>query len=561
MASEYSLPFGHDPASLDASGPLVDENLTLKGGRNGKAQAGGSSLDKALCLARMAGIETWRDEAGEPHLTVPIKNHVEHYRLKADLKSPAGLWLADYYFRSEGKALPSGSRTEVLENLMAEAMSSDRVFVTGRRVARLGNHVFVDLCNPTWEVVEVTPQGWAVRAASEVPIRFTHAPSMLALPYPLRGGQLEDLRPFFNCDDDGFRLIVAWILTGLSGGGEYPILVLGGEAGSAKSTATRYVRALVDPNTAPLRKMPREERDLFIAAKNSLVLTLDNLSTPPAWLSDALCAIALGTSFACRTLYADEGETIFSVASPIVMNGITEQLTRSDLADRAFSVTLHRIPQESMRPKNELDAAFNEVMPSVLGAFLDVLSSALAHLADVSLDRYPRLAQTAKFMAAAEPSLGWEPGTFAQLLERTHKSVAESVLEGDPTLQALQAQVQSNGGQWLFTGTATNLLGMLEEFKPYPTPKKWPSAANKLTLQLRVIASQLRLMGWEVSVDGRDGTRKNGRCIRLSFPASIPSFSPEEMERPSEASDRPKLSDGEALRPDDHSESIVLDRL
>src|SRR5262249_8630505 len=54
--------------------------------------------------------------------------------------------------------------------------------------------------------------------------------------------------------------------------GPYPVLVLSGEQGSAKSTFSELLRALIDPNTAPLRALPREDRDLFIAANNGHVL-------------------------------------------------------------------------------------------------------------------------------------------------------------------------------------------------------------------------------------------------------------------------------------------------
>ena len=70
--------------------------------------------------------------------------------------------------------------------------------------------------------------------------------------------------------------------------GPFPVLVLSGEQGSAKSTLARLVRLLVDPNTAALRAQPKDERDLVIAAKNSWVLAFDNLRYIPAALSDAI---------------------------------------------------------------------------------------------------------------------------------------------------------------------------------------------------------------------------------------------------------------------------------
>jgi hypothetical protein len=82
------------------------------------------------------------------------------------------------------------------------------------------------------------------------------------------------------------------------------------------------IGALVDPNVAPVRTLPREERDLFIAANNGHVLAFDKLSALPTWLSDALCRLASGGSFAVRQLYTDQDEVLFDAARPIILNGI-----------------------------------------------------------------------------------------------------------------------------------------------------------------------------------------------------------------------------------------------
>jgi hypothetical protein len=68
-----------------------------------------------------------------------------------------------------------------------------------------------------------------------------------------------------------------------------PLLTIAGEQGSAKTVLTKILRALVDPNAAPARALPREERELMIAANNGHILAFDNLSGLPSWLSDALC--------------------------------------------------------------------------------------------------------------------------------------------------------------------------------------------------------------------------------------------------------------------------------
>jgi len=88
------------------------------------------------------------------------------------------------------------------------------------------------------------------------------------------------LRRFFNVsDDEDLRLIIAWLVASLRQAGPYPVVLLQGEQGSAKSTAERIVRACVDPSAAPLRTTPRSEHDLSIAADNAHVIALDNIST------------------------------------------------------------------------------------------------------------------------------------------------------------------------------------------------------------------------------------------------------------------------------------------
>jgi hypothetical protein len=102
--------------------------------------------------------------------------------------------------------------------------------------------------------------------------------------------------------NEDFVLIVAWLLAALRDRGPYPVLVLVGEHGTAKSTLCRTLRALIDPHTTALRSLPRDERDLFIAANNGWMIPIDNISTLPEWLSDTLCRPDLADrSLRCRS--------------------------------------------------------------------------------------------------------------------------------------------------------------------------------------------------------------------------------------------------------------------
>src|SRR2546428_19512 len=83
---------------------------------------------------------------------------------------------------------------------------------------------------------------------------------------------IEELRALVNIgSDDDWRLLVAFLVGTFRPWGPYPILALYGPQGASKSSLTKMVRALIDPNEAPIRTFPRTERDLFISAQRGWI--------------------------------------------------------------------------------------------------------------------------------------------------------------------------------------------------------------------------------------------------------------------------------------------------
>jgi hypothetical protein len=90
------------------------------------------------------------------------------------------------------------------------------------------------------------------------------------------------------------------------------------------------LKRLLDPTAAPLRSEPKEARELMIQSRNGWLLSFDNLSGLPVWLSDALCRLATGGGFATRELYTNDEEVIFDAKRPLVVNGIEDFITWAD---------------------------------------------------------------------------------------------------------------------------------------------------------------------------------------------------------------------------------------
>lgn len=185
-----------------------------------------------------------------------------------------------------------------------------------------------------------------------------------------------------------FILVVAWTLAALIDRGPCPVLAFAGEQGVAKSTASKILSALIDPNTAPLRALPRNDRELFISANNAHLLVFDNVSGLPPWLSDTMCRLSSGGGFAVRTLYTNNDEVLFDAARPQILNGIGDVITRPDLADRALFITLKLIPEKKRRSDRELLAAFERKRPRILSALLDALVVGLRRLPTIRLPEF-----------------------------------------------------------------------------------------------------------------------------------------------------------------------------
>jgi hypothetical protein len=165
---------------------------------------------------------------------------------------------------------------------------------------------------------------------------------MLPLPVPERGGSIEVLQSFLNLSNQNdFVLVVAWLLAALRSSGPYPLVAIFGEQGSAKTVLSKLLRALIDPNAAPVRALPREERELMIAANNGHLLAFDNLSGLPPWLSDALCRLASGGSFAVRSSTATMRRYCFKAAHTLLnARALAGHLRRAQTFLRALGIDI-----------------------------------------------------------------------------------------------------------------------------------------------------------------------------------------------------------------------------
>ena len=305
---------------------------------------------------------------------------------------------------------------------------------------------------------------------------------------------LTDLRKFVSLDDNSFVLLLSWLLACYRPRGPYPIAVVQSEHGSAKTTTERVSQRLVDPSAADVRAKPKDLHDLAIAANNSWQLMLDNISGVPGWLSDAFCRLATGGGFATRELYTHE-EKIFTACRPLMLTGITEFATHSDFLDRAIRFHLLPISPSKRKEERVFWAEFNAAAPQIIGCLLDAVSWALREYPTVELTELPRMADFARWAAAAMPSFGYTKKTFIDAYAENRSNLNAIALEASVITKHIMDIADS---PW--SGTATDLLAELNRRASDDEKhrKEWPGSPKGLRAALDRIVTNLRAEGFFV---------------------------------------------------------------
>ncbi|MFZ3558365.1 MULTISPECIES: ATP-binding protein [unclassified Streptomyces] len=483
---------------LETSGIEVEENK----GR------GPSQASQLVALARER-YELFMSEDGRPY---GVKQ--DGANLALPLRGKAGLrsQLARIYTDSHGGAVPSQSAlADAMTVLEGVALDADPR-VPHMRVARLQDAeggIVVDLGDASGRCVLVRPDGW--ERASRSPVLFRRSGAMKPLPEPIRDGDgVAKLRALLNTDEDGFRLLVGWLVAAFIPDLPHPVLTFRGEQGTGKSYAAKMVIGIIDPSGAPKRTAPRDIKSWATQAFNSWALCLDNVSVIPDWLSDALCRAVTGDGIVDRALYTDDDVVVLEFRRVLSMTTIDAGALAGDLAERLLTIELHTIPDRHRREEAELDAAYADAHAAVLASLFDLLSAVLRVLPDVQLIERPRMADFARVLAAVDMVQGWQT---LDSYKATARDAVADILDGEPFAQAVVALVDRAGADGL-TVTASELLERVAA--PDRLPKKWPKDPTRAGGQLKRLAPALRTIGIEVDDSKRGPKPKKQRLYTLT---------------------------------------------
>lgn len=467
----------------------------------------------AEALVRLAGqAELFHDDNGETFISAMVKGHRETW----PLKSRGSREYLAYLYHSETDGVPGGQALQdALSVLHGRALYGGVEKKTHVRIAHVGDKTYLDLADEERRIIEIRAGGWSY--VTDPPVRFRRPKGMRPLPTPVAGGSLDEIKPFVNIvKPSSWQLVTAWLVS-LFFRGPFAWLALQGRQGTAKTSTSRTLRQVVDPNKSPVRAPPRSVRDLVIGAANSVVLVLDNLSYLDEELSDALCRMSTGGGLSTRELYSDLDEVIVEVQRAGVLNGITDVVARGDLLDRCILIELPPIPKGQRKTEAQMAAAFTAAWPRMLGAVLDAVAGAMSHLPSVTLDDPPRMADFAFVGVAVERALGWPPGTFLAAYNEAIAAATDVAIDVSVIAPVIKKVAEAGG----FEGTATELLDRVNDVydgrwpkgpygqtpgaRPRQRPDGWPKSPKAVSSQLRRLEPTLLAKGIVVTFGQTQG--------------------------------------------------------
>ena len=477
-------------------------------------------IESLIDCTVMNKVSLWKDESGRFYVRYPVKDKYELTELASEDFAD---WL--YVKQSPLRNKSGGTATSPLpyfrqrvKELVAVAKYDEGIPET-KLLSRAGYYndkIYLCLYSKAHEVVEISAQGWKVINESEAPVLFVPNATALELPVPQRGGSLQQLSNLVNMDNQDFRLLVLWLLAVLNPSIECPILSISAGYGAGKTTLTRFIKSLIDPDNAGELAPFSKEDDLYAASSSRYIISVDNVSKITKKWSDIYCRLTTGAGAVKRKNYTNNEAFDLRVRNPLILNGIDFDPVFPDLRDRCLFIRLKQLKER--KSKHELEEKFDAIRPQILGALLDAVVAALRNTKyRLERDIGFRMLDTAEFAMKAADA-GALPFTKAELresLEARNSEVKAEELMNDPVGRAVYEIVDEKLSASVEAESIVEMRSeelwkeVIDKAKSYAKmPKDVPNSGSSFGKRLLAIRGLLQLNGISFMTEHtRSGTK------------------------------------------------------
>lgn len=389
---------------------------------------------------------------------------------------------------------------DTVEKVAALLSDTDVTVDLQNRFAQEDDRIYIDLGTDTWEVVEITGDGYSV-VHLDRPL-FCRKGHQKPLPTPEPGGKVQDILAFLPIKDETLRLLIlVWLCSIPLAKIARPGIIMHGLHGSGKSSATECLREAVDPSSTPTLSLSTNGNDFIQMMDHHAVLCLDNVQALPQWVSDCICRAVTGGGYSKRMLYTDDENFSYQFQRTFIVNGISIAASSPDLLDRSILIELDRISGNERTEKLKLQEAYDRAKARIFGSICETLSKAITlRAAQKEISHLPRMADWCRWGMCIAEALGFSPEQFFQAYQDNKRIQDQEVVSGEPVCQALMGFMRARAdARW--EGTAADLyaqLGNVADASGF-MDRDWPRAANAFVRKLKGLRHNLEAVGYGVN--------------------------------------------------------------
>ncbi|MBR9866523.1 MAG: hypothetical protein GYB20_10785 [Oceanospirillales bacterium] len=407
-----------------------------------------------------------------------------------------------YIYKERGEFPAPEDTTAIIKVIKSIAEYESPKAQAFRRAAKVGGDLVIDMGLDNEQRITVTRDG--VETGEVYDIYFERSGSMTAMAEPEEGGSESDLRELINTTDENFKVLFAWmtyvLFTTKMCDGALPLVMINSPKGAGKTTVSRFLVDLLDPQEAPIRVFPDKKQDLIIALQQAYVLCFDNLRKIAPVTSDLLCSAASGGYTTGRELYTNSFEHRMWIKNPIIVNGLHyDMATEMDLISRMILLELLPIDDSKRRTDADLKADFEAKKGRYLWVILNGISKAMAHLEDVVLGEMSRMADFCRWGKAVELGMEWPEGSFMEAYKTNQTKLQRIATVENLLVQTVVEFLAERRGNW--KSTPGELLDALNDFSTAGgrnNPKIWPQTPAALSRRLEAQQDALNINEVEV---------------------------------------------------------------
>jgi hypothetical protein len=476
-----------------------------------------SQAECLLELIEKEEVEFFVDETRTPFARVKVNNHFETLPIKSKTFQ---LWAIGLYHKQMGgRAINSDAYQTARGLIENKCLFDGKQYVIHPRVARDNEVIWYDLCDSDWRAVRVDENGWQI--VNNPPILFRRYPHMYPQVEPRGSCDIREIFKFINVENEEMQLLLmVWIVSCFIKGFPHTAPIIHGQQGSAKTTASEILKAIIDPSVMRTSRLPHDTKEAVQMLAHSWFTIFDNVSPEKfsGSMSDLFCTVVTGGGVSKRELYSDDEDIIYNLQRVIGINGIVIVANKPDLLDRSILIDLARIPKDKRKTANQVWEEFESIRPALLGGIFDTLVQAIRIKPTLKFDSLPRMADFAEWGSAIAIALGSTQEEFMKYYLNNIKQQSDNVIS-DSLVATLVLGLcdRMKGEEW--EGSASELLEEIGKDSEGDIDEKtrrhtdFPKASNVLSRTLNEMKTTLAEAGCYVWQTGTN--RKKWHISKL----------------------------------------------